>query len=213
MITGVQGLELTFAMSQMSTLLSSISLLLCFVMTFCSITFTGNKFPRYFLIKAKMILRNELIFGNYLLSKVQVSLHSYWFIFFRALHHRKLYKHIHKIHHEWQSPMAAVSTYAHPFEHFLTGIVSPSMGPLLMGTPLCVHWAWYLWLVVQTMNDHSGYHLPLAFSPEFHDYHHLKWANKLQVFLISKIISYFSFSGFIPVMDGLRSGIGFMAPT
>ena len=22
---------------------------------------------------------------------------------------------------------------------------------------------------------HSGYHLPLLFSPEFHDYHHLKF--------------------------------------
>jgi len=107
---------------------------------------------------------------------VAMLCHDFLFYHFhRALHHRKLYKHIHKIHHEWQSPMAAVSTYAHPFEHFLTGIVSPSMGPLLMGTPLCVHWAWYVWLVVQTMNDHSGYHLPLAFSPEFHDYHHLKF--------------------------------------
>ena len=26
-----------------------------------------------------------------------------------------------------------------------------------------------------TINDHSGYHFPLAKSPEFHDYHHLKF--------------------------------------
>jgi len=107
---------------------------------------------------------------------VAMLCHDFFFYHFhRALHHRKIYKHIHKIHHEWQSPMAAVSTYAHPFEHFLTGVVSPSMGPLIMGTPLSVHWVWFCWLIVQTMNDHSGYHFPLAFSPEFHDYHHLKF--------------------------------------
>jgi len=107
---------------------------------------------------------------------VAMLCHDFFFYHFhRALHHRKLYKHIHKIHHEWQSPMALVSTYAHPLEHFLTGVVSPSMGPLIMGTPLSVHWVWFGWLIVQTMNDHSGYHFPLAFSPEFHDYHHLKF--------------------------------------
>ena len=28
---------------------------------------------------------------------------------------------------------------------------------------------------LQVMNDHSGYHFPLSFSPEFHDFHHLKF--------------------------------------
>ena len=81
--------------------------------------------------------------------------------------------------------MAAVSTYAHPVEHFLTGVIGPSLGPMLMGSPLPVHWAWFMWLVVQTMNDHSGYHFPLAFSPEFHDYHHLKCVQLLLARLLS----------------------------
>ena len=35
--------------------------------------------------------------------------------------------------------------------------------------------AWYSCLVVNTLISHSGYHLPLLASSEFHDYHHLKF--------------------------------------
>ncbi len=31
-----------------------------------------------------------------------------------------------------------------------------------------------MWELFQTLNDHSGYHLPLVYSPEFHDFHHSK---------------------------------------
>lgn len=112
-------------------------------------------------------------FGHIFVAMVAHDICFYHF--HRFLHHRKLYKHIHKVHHEWQSPVAATATYAHPLEHILTGIVSPSVGPMLTGCPLTVNWIWLAWLIIQVMNDHSGYHFPLVFSPEFHDYHHLKF--------------------------------------
>ena len=31
------------------------------------------------------------------------------------------------------------------------------------------------WLNIQVQNDHSGFHFPLVYSPEFHDFHHLRF--------------------------------------
>lgn len=36
-----------------------------------------------------------------------------------VFHHRALYKHIHKRHHEWKKPMAVNTEYAHPVEHLV----------------------------------------------------------------------------------------------
>ena len=93
---------------------------------------------------------------------------------YRVLHHPVFYKHIHKVHHEWKSPVAAIATYTHPLEHMLIAVISPGTGPLLSGCPLSVHWVWYAWMITHTCNDHSGYHFPLVFSAEHHDYHHAK---------------------------------------
>merc|ERR1711879_166017 len=100
------------------------------------------------------------------------------FVFYhghKLLHHRSIYKYIHKKHHEWQSPIAAAAEYAHPIEHVITGLFSASLGLILTVPPLPVIWLWFTWLGFQVQNDHSGYHFPLMFSPEFHDYHHLKF--------------------------------------
>jgi len=93
----------------------------------------------------------------------------------KLLHHRSIYKHIHKKHHEWQAPIAAAAEYAHPIEHIITGIFSVSVGLILTAAPIPVGWLWYTWIGFQVQNDHSGYHFPMMFSPEFHDYHHLKF--------------------------------------
>lgn len=93
----------------------------------------------------------------------------------RLLHHPRLYKYIHKKHHEWQTPIALTAVYCHPIEHFLSNMLPVAVGPLFMRSHSLTT---FLWIMIASSNaviTHSGYHLPLLPSPEAHDYHHLKF--------------------------------------
>lgn len=92
----------------------------------------------------------------------------------RMLHHPSLYRHIHKRHHEWQTPIALTAIYCHPFEHIVGNLLPVLAGPALLNSHILVNHVWMLWVIMLTLNDHSGYHFPFCFPPTFHDFHHLK---------------------------------------
>ncbi|XP_002734028.1 fatty acid hydroxylase domain-containing protein 2-like [Saccoglossus kowalevskii] len=99
----------------------------------------------------------------------------------RTLHHPALYKHIHKLHHEWTAPISVISLYAHPVEHILSNMLPPMLGPLIMGSHIATSWLWFVIALLSTNVAHCGYHFPLLPSPEAHDFHHLKFTNNFGV--------------------------------
>nr|KAF6446710.1 fatty acid hydroxylase domain containing 2 [Rousettus aegyptiacus] len=93
----------------------------------------------------------------------------------RLLHHPTFYKKIHKKHHEWTAPIGVISLYAHPVEHVVSNMLPAIVGPLVMGSHLTSITMWFSLALIITTISHCGYHLPFLPSPEFHDYHHLKF--------------------------------------
>lgn len=99
----------------------------------------------------------------------------------RLAHHPRLYKHIHKIHHEWTAPISIIAIYAHPIEHLVSNLFPIVLGPLIMGSHIATTWLWFTLAIMSTNISHCGFHLPFLPSPEAHDFHHLKFTNNFGV--------------------------------
>ena len=101
----------------------------------------------------------------------------------RALHSKRLYGMIHKIHHEYKHTIALSSEHAHWLEYLFGNLLSSSAFPLLMNKRM--HFITYiLWITAITMeaaDGHSGYDfswsphrlVPFNIGAEYHYFHHL----------------------------------------
>jgi sterol desaturase/sphingolipid hydroxylase (fatty acid hydroxylase superfamily) len=86
------------------------------------------------------------------------------------------------------APVALMAAYCHPIEHVVSNILPIVIGNFLFRYSLATSWIIYAIAIITTLGDHSGYHLPLLHSPQFHDYHHLKFIENFgQSGIIDKI--------------------------
>lgn len=103
----------------------------------------------------------------------------YFYWVHRFLHWKKIYKYIHKVHHEHAAPFGIAAEYAHPAETLLLGL-GTLLGPMFFCRHLFTLWAYLGVRLWETIEDHSGYDFPLNPTNLFpfwggavhHDYHH-----------------------------------------
>ncbi|EQC39812.1 hypothetical protein SDRG_03234 [Saprolegnia diclina VS20] len=120
------------------------------------------------------------IFWKVMVSAVLEDFYNYWA--HRFLHWKKIYKYIHKLHHEYAAPFGITAEYAHPAETLILGL-GTFLGPLLLTRHLLTLWVWMVVRIMQSIDSHSGYDLPFALTswlpfwggPVHHDYHHEKF--------------------------------------
>merc|ERR1712080_152240 len=99
------------------------------------------------------------------------------FIFFHMhylAHHPKLYKHVHKKHHEWVYTTVAATIYATPFENIFVNLFSISAPFIVVGGN---HYFAILWMCLATTQvhiGHCGHSIKFLTNSYRHDMHHYK---------------------------------------
>lgn len=86
---------------------------------------------------------------------------------------KKMYKMVHKIHHQWTAPISFVAIYSHPLENVLANLMPLVMGMVLCGTHVLAAAIMIFVALVHTTAVHSGYWI--CDDNGMHDEHHKKF--------------------------------------
>ncbi|KAL3478869.1 hypothetical protein BJX99DRAFT_256076 [Aspergillus californicus] len=99
---------------------------------------------------------------------------SFYYIH-RALHHPRIYAHIHKMHHKYTTPVAFAAEYAHPVEHLLANVLPITLPLYLRGAHFVSVMLFVVFELWEAAADHSGYDFLKMPPAELHDLHHEKF--------------------------------------
>ena len=103
----------------------------------------------------------------------------YFYWVHRFLHWKRIYRYIHKVHHEHKAPFGITAEYAHPVETVVLG-VGTLLGPVIFCRHLFTLWVYLAVRLWETVEDHAGYDvwfnptnlIPFWGGPVHHDFHH-----------------------------------------
>eukprot|EP01012_Entosiphon_sulcatum_P031779 TRINITY_DN40489_c0_g1_i1.p1 TRINITY_DN40489_c0_g1~~TRINITY_DN40489_c0_g1_i1.p1 ORF type:complete len:304 (-),score=35.61 TRINITY_DN40489_c0_g1_i1:101-991(-) len=112
-----------------------------------------------------------LYYIGYVVTDEILFFYGHW-----ALHHPLFYSKIHKIHHEFTSPVGLVAAYCHPFEMIVSNVLPLGIGVVLFRSHAFTAISWSVFAVLGTQTHHCGYRWPWIarwdHQPNFHDFHH-----------------------------------------
>lgn len=99
---------------------------------------------------------------QFLIFNVVEDTGFYWV--HRALHHPRLYRAIHRVHHQHIDTFSLAGEVAHPLEFLFNFLVPMMAGPVLCAahsrTHLLSFWIWIAFRELRSTDAHSGYNLP-----------------------------------------------------
>jgi len=102
---------------------------------------------------------------------------AYFYWTHRFMHHSKVFKYVHRLHHSFDNPTPWAAFAFHPFE----ALISLGVIPIIIFFIPYHHWALIIFVTILTLNNiiiHLGFSLPKAGVFEFqntaveHDMHH-----------------------------------------
>jgi len=167
-------------------------------------SFAGQLDAFFWVLVSQLVIQFPLIFGNYHFvtfmnipcdyESIPAWYSCAWRLFacmfcedtfhyfaHRLMHHKSLYKHVHKVHHKYQAPFGIAAEFAHPLETVVLGI-GFFIGVFLFCSHFVLMWAWLSLRLLLTIDAHSGYDTPLPLNilkllpgyggARHHDWHH-----------------------------------------